>query len=749
MGSVIAIAVAIALAMAAALVAGPRASTSALTVDDTMTVDLDAGTAGIQTTRTVTSGAQFTIAIVAENIGTAYAGYSWELQWNNAQLNFISNTENSANPPNGHGGTLCAPPGVVDDTGGAPPGKEWAGQGAGCLRPSGTTTFAGNLVTIVLECQADGPTEVHLVPESEDSIFPAIFQGPGGTTLPTAYNDAQVQCGTPPPATDTPTNTPTITPTPTDTPTATDTPTITNTPTATNTPTPGTPIPPTHDSDYDGISDVDEGVLGTCPGLQPKFQNTPICHQNGNLLDPLIPDPKDTEGDGLEDGWEVLSYGTDPLDTDSENDGLPDGDEINTWCTDPANADTDGEGLTDGFEVATSLTSPVNPTTDGDGCTDAQEIGLSHVSGGERNPLSPWDFYDVPVPALTSGDPSGKRNLVISLTDASAVLYYVGTTSGGPANGNGVDYDTDHNGNGVVDGIEYDRTPSSNPAMKWRSQAPNGSVSLQDVAVNLSSVGDKCSVSAAPPRDDVDGDGLSDADELTLGTCPGLVPAYANTPQCHVGGSLINPLIPDATDTEGDGLADGLEVYTWATNPLSSDSDSDGVSDGLETGSLRSNPHIMDTDLEGLSDGTEFAVILTDPVNPNTHGDGCDDKEETGPNRTMGGDRNPLDPWDFYDVVVPAVTSGDTSGIRNKVIGLTDAAAVLYYVGTINGGPPNGNGVDYDTDLNGDGTLEGREYDRLPALNQAKKWQSRLGNGSVSLQDVAVILSSVGDNCSP
>jgi hypothetical protein len=173
------------------------------------------------------------------------------------------------------------------------------------------------------------------------------------------------------------------------------------------------------------------------------------------------------------------------------------------------------------------------------------------------------------------------------------------------------------------------------------------------------------------------------------------------------------------------------------------------VGDGIEINTLRSNPFLTDTDLEGLTDGAEFAIIMTDPVNPNTDGDGCDDKQETGPTRTLGGDRNALDPWDVYDVIVPAVNLGDTTGIRNRSISLTDAAAVLFYVGTIEGAPANGNGVDYDTDLNGDGTLEGREYDRQPSLNLAKKWQSRLGNGAISLQDVAIVLSSVGDNCAP
>ena len=135
-------------------------------------------------------------------------------------------------------------------------------------------------------------------------------------------------------------------------------------------------------------------------------------------------------------------------------------------------------------------------------------------------------------------------------------------------------------------------------------------------------------------------------------------------------------------------------------------------------------------------------------MNPNTDGDGCTDKQEVGLNHTVGGDRNPLDPWDFYDVVVPAITAGDTTGLRNKVISLSDVAAVLFYVGTLENGAPNLHGVDYDSDLNGDGTTDGREYDRRPSLNPAKKWQSRLGDGAVSLQDVAVALSQVGDNCS-
>ena len=88
--------------------------------------------------------------------------------------------------------------------------------------------------------------------------------------------------------------------------------------------------------------------------LQTDFEwdDANIGDQRGYLLEresthALNPD---SDGDGLSDGLEVKTYGTNPNDNDSDNDGLFDGPEIDAG-TDPFDPDSDDDGLTDGEEV--------------------------------------------------------------------------------------------------------------------------------------------------------------------------------------------------------------------------------------------------------------------------------------------------------------------------------------------------------------------------------------------------------------
>jgi eukaryotic-like serine/threonine-protein kinase len=88
---------------------------------------------------------------------------------------------------------------------------------------------------------------------------------------------------------------------------------------------------------------------------------------------------------------------------------------------------------------------------------------------------------------------------------------------------------------------------------------------------------------------DNDGDGLSNAEELRLGTDPN------------------NP------DTDNDGLTDYEEVKIYGTDPLNNDTDGDTLLDGYEVNVLKTSPKLADTDGDGLNDNVD-----PDPGRPPT-----------------------------------------------------------------------------------------------------------------------------------
>ena len=136
-------------------------------------------------------------------------------------------------------------------------------------------------------------------------------------------------------------------------------------------------------------------------------------------------------------------------------------------------------------------------------------------------------------------------------------------------------------------------------------------------------------LAAEPDKSDEDGDGLTNAEELGLGTSP-----YSS-------------------DTDSDGLSDFEEVDTYSTDPLKADSDNDGLSDSEEVDTYLTDPLNADSDNDGLSDGFEVKSFNSNPLNPDTDGDGLLDGEEkihgTDPNNPdTDGDAGytmPVFPW--------------------------------------------------------------------------------------------------------
>ena len=307
---------------------------------------------------------------------------------------------------------------------------------------------------------------------------------------------------------------------------------------------------------------------------------------------------------------------------------------------------------------------PLPIDTDGDGCRDGEEPVMGF------DPLNPWDYYDVPVPVHVDPTPNGPRDHAVAMGDVLAVLFYSGTLEGGPANGNGVSYDSlkdgDWNGDTAVDaddrvGLRYDRSPGPQPNPPFDAGPPDGSVAMGDVLIALSQVGLNCMGLPSPT------------------TTPTRTKTPTATPTRTITPTPTITVTPVATPRPGPGDADG-----------------DGCPDSREP-QLGLNPHIW---------------------------------------------------YDFYDVPVPVHVDPAPNGAKDKVVDMGDVLAVLFYSGTSNEGPANGNGVDYDSDKNGDTVDDGVDYDRSASPQPNPPWDAGPPDGSVATGDVLGALAQVGLDCS-
>ena len=112
------------------------------------------------------------------------------------------------------------------------------------------------------------------------------------------------------------------------------------------------------DRDRDGLTDAEETAL--CQDLPASAVICPSA------------DKADTDGDGLTDGQEYKTIGTDVNRADSDGDGLGDGVEVRGFAgqySDPLESDTDRDGRSDGEECP-GMSGRVCADTDGDGQPD-------------------------------------------------------------------------------------------------------------------------------------------------------------------------------------------------------------------------------------------------------------------------------------------------------------------------------------------------------------------------------------------
>src|SRR6185295_15152983 len=101
----------------------------------------------------------------------------------------------------------------------------------------------------------------------------------------------------------------------------------------------------------------------------------------------------DTDGDGIEDGEELVpgadGSASNPKDADTDDDGIADGEEGSRYKTDPRNPDTDGDGIQDGTEAG-KIAGVADP--DGPGPllgTDLLKFVLDADGASTSNPHDP------------------------------------------------------------------------------------------------------------------------------------------------------------------------------------------------------------------------------------------------------------------------------------------------------------------------------------------------------------------------
>jgi glycerophosphoryl diester phosphodiesterase len=75
--------------------------------------------------------------------------------------------------------------------------------------------------------------------------------------------------------------------------------------------------------------------------------------------------------------------------------------------------------------------------------------------------------------------------------------------------------------------------------------------------------------------------------------------------------------LPLQPDTDGDGLNDGVEIHTYASDPVATDTDGDSLSDGTEVLDYSTDPTKTDSDSDDLSDPEELFTYLTDATRDN------------------------------------------------------------------------------------------------------------------------------------
>jgi serine/threonine protein kinase len=136
----------------------------------------------------------------------------------------------------------------------------------------------------------------------------------------------------------------------------------------------------------------------------------------------------DDDRDGISNQDELIVYNTLPDKRDTDEDGLDDGAEL-AWGTDLLDPDTDKDGIKDGVEVENGW-NPINPDTDGDGTPDASDPDPGQVPTLTPSP-SPQSTFTPTITATITATPWATFHSILP-TLKIPFFYFINTSTPTP-----------------------------------------------------------------------------------------------------------------------------------------------------------------------------------------------------------------------------------------------------------------------------------------------------------------------------
>lgn len=312
------------------------------------------------------------------------------------------------------------------------------------------------------------------------------------------------------------------------------------------------------------------------------------------------------------------------LDPDSDGDGALDGEEEPKWLCDP---DADDDGAWDGNETKVHHTDPQDPDSDDDGMPDGWEIDhrlLPLVDDAQAD--ADMDDVQNDQEYLHGSDPQDRDSDNDGLDDGAERA--AGTTL--------TDRDTDDDrmpdGWEVANQLDPRRDDAGDDADLDVGESEDGAIyratNVEEYFYCISGWDESQGPNphaTSPLNVDTDGDGVADGMEILHGTSATLTCPSTNLPDVDEDGLLNEDELRHHTsltraDTDDDGLCDGGRGLACYGNL--------GNAGPGEVNDFASSPFLRDTDDDGIDDWRESQYYdddLAGATRPDSDGDGAID----------------------------------------------------------------------------------------------------------------------------